>query len=160
MSELQFRLAVRALVVDPEGSALLVRFDFPGSGVIWATPGGGMEPGETEEETLRRELEEELGLTSFELGPLLWRRTLHFVVPHPRWAGQHDAVFLVRTERFEPRPRLTWAQLNAEAVTALAWWTPAEVDASAERFAPRSFPELYRHISDHGPPSEPFEVGV
>ena len=52
---LRIRPAARALVVDPDDRVLLVRFEFP-AGTRWALPGGGIEPGETPEEAIRREL--------------------------------------------------------------------------------------------------------
>ena len=42
---LRIRSSVRAVVLDPADRVLLVRFEFP-TATVWATPGGGQEPGE------------------------------------------------------------------------------------------------------------------
>jgi len=105
---------VRAIVVDPSCSVLLVRFEFE-HWIGWATPGGGVDPGETDEEAIRRELAEEVGLEGFELGPLVWTRT--HVLELADWDGQVEHYYFVRARKFDPVPRLTWAQLNAEHVT-------------------------------------------
>jgi hypothetical protein len=47
--------------LDPADRILLVHF----STGVWATPGGGIDAGETDEDALHRELAEEIGLTSF-----------------------------------------------------------------------------------------------
>ncbi len=60
------------IVVDAGGRLLLVqRANDPGRG-LWSVPGGRVEPGETDEQALVRELAEETGLVVAP-GPLLGR---------------------------------------------------------------------------------------
>ena len=159
VSELRIRPAARAVVIDQDDRILLVRFEFPGQRV-WATPGGGIELGERPEDAIRRELEEETGLTTAEIGPVLWTR-LH-VIPFigGQWDGQREQYHLVRTASFAPEPRLSWEQLNAEYVFELRWWTPAQLGEAVETFAPRRLPELVLSLVRDGPPEEPIDVGV
>jgi 8-oxo-dGTP pyrophosphatase MutT (NUDIX family) len=152
----QLRDAVRALIRDPTGRVLLVRFEFPHE-TLWALPGGGIEPGETDEAAIVRELREEAGLREFELGPLLWTRTHWF--PLGRWAGQHERVFLVETDGAEPAPELSWEQLRSEYMHEIRWWTRKEVDAHDGVFSPRRLKELL-HDLDAGIPDQPIDVGV
>jgi 8-oxo-dGTP diphosphatase len=159
MSEPRLRRATRALVVDDEERALLVRFDF-GDRVVWATPGGGIEEGETDEQALRRELVEEAGLEEFALGPLVWTRTHLVPLGGGRWDGQDERYYLVRVQPFEPAPRLSWEELRREGVTDVRWWTPEELEAADALFAPRRLPLLVRELLRDGPPPEPVDVGV
>ena len=159
MAEPRLRRAARAVVLDPENRILLTRFDFR-THAVWATIGGGIDEGETDEEALRRELDEEAGLVDFELGPLLWRRTHEVPLEGGRWDGQAERVYLVRTPAFEPAPRLSWEQLRAEGMTAMRWWTLDELEAADELFAPRRLPALVRSLIEDGPPDRPVEVGL
>jgi G:T/U-mismatch repair DNA glycosylase/ADP-ribose pyrophosphatase YjhB (NUDIX family) len=152
------RRAVRALLLDPAGRTLLVRFEWPEK-TVWAPPGGGIEPGETLEQAIRRELEEECGVREVELGPAIWTRD-HWFADMAGWGGQSEHVYLVRTARFEPRPAWTKAELAAEGIAGLRWWTPDELEASGETFAPRRLPALVRELLEHGPPAQPLDVGV
>ena len=159
MSELRIRPAARAVVLDPDDRILLVRFEFPAR-TVWATPGGGIEPGESPEDAIQRELAEETGLTAAEVGPVLWTR-LH-IVPFigGQWDGQREQYHLVRTAAFTPEPRLSWVQLNAEYVFELRWWTQRQLSEAAEIFAPRRLPELVLWLLRDGPPVEPIDAGV
>jgi 8-oxo-dGTP pyrophosphatase MutT (NUDIX family) len=155
MTELRLRQAARVIVVDDDERVLLVRFDLPGEPPVWATVGGGLEPGGT----ARRELAEEAGVEAGDLGPPVWTRTHVFELGR-RWDGQEELYFLVRTPLFEPRPTHSWEQLNAEWVTAIRWWTLGELERSEELFAPRRLAELLRTLLRDGPPAEPLDVGV
>jgi len=156
---LRIRPAARAVLLDPDDRILLVRFEFP-TRTVWATPGGGIEPGETAEDAIRRELEEEAGLTEFELGPVVWTR-LH-IIPFigGQWDGQREEYHLIRVAAFEPTPRLTWEQLNREYVFGMRWWTADELAEADTAFAPSRLPELLRALLLDGPPAEPIDTGV
>lgn len=156
---MRIRQGVRAVVLDPADRILLVRFEFPG-GTLWATPGGGIDAGETPEGAILRELDEEVGLEDVELGPWIWTREHVFPFWDGSWDGQAERFALVRTHAFEPAPRFTPEQLAAEFVTGMRWWTPEELVASGELFAPRRLPELVLALLRDGPPGEPVDVGV
>ena len=156
---MRIRQAARAIVLDPADRILLVRFDFPARS-FWATPGGGIDEGETPEQAVTRELDEEVGLVEFELGPWVWTREHVFPFENGLWDGQAERYMLLRTHAFEPVPRFTPQELEAEYVTGLRWWTPAELAASDEVFAPRRLPELVAALLRDGPPEEPLDVGV
>jgi 8-oxo-dGTP pyrophosphatase MutT (NUDIX family) len=144
---------------------LLVRFEFPHAS-RWALPGGGIEPGESAIDALRRELAEEVGLQDASIGPHVWNR-LHLIpFIDGRFDGQREQVHLVTVDhRFEPRPALDWEQLNAEYVFELRWWDIDDILAADHlTFAPaelgRLLEQLHRDLQQHGPPGEPLDVGV
>jgi ADP-ribose pyrophosphatase YjhB (NUDIX family) len=151
------RQAVRGLVLDPDDRLLLVQVAFP-RWLGWIAPGGGVVDGESDEAALRRELDEELELAGFVLGPLVWTRTHE--LRSARWSGQSERYFLIRTERFDPVPSLTWEQLNDEYVRALRWWTIDEIERSRESFAPRHLGPLLRSLVEDGAPHEPVDAGL
>jgi TDG/mug DNA glycosylase family protein len=152
----RIRHGTRALVLDPDDRVLLVEFRFPHGG-FWATPGGGVDPGESDEHALRRELAEELGLESFDLGPPLWTRLHKWDVQGVRWDGQREVCYLVRVPAFEPAPQLTPAELAAEAVHDLRWWTLDELRAAQVPLSPAHLPELVARVLAEGPPPAPLD---
>ena len=150
------RAAVRGLVLDRDDRVLLVQFRDPVGQEWWAAPGGGADDGESPEDTLRRELVEEAGLRDFSVGPELWTREHVFA-----WMGrilrQRERIFLVRVDQHQPAPT---ADLAAEWVAGLRWWTLAELESTDAELAPKRLPELVRALLRDGPPPEPVDAGI
>ena len=139
-SGLPKRQSIRALVVDDAGRTLLFRYGNE-YGWWWVPPGGGQDPGESDEQTLRRELREECGLVDFEIGPLLWEEE-GFSLEEPGHGGWAHRVYLVRVPAFEIAPQL---DLSAEGSHEERWFTFDELAGLPTR--PEDLAERLRNAS-------------
>lgn len=138
-----YRPSVRAVIVDDAKRLLLVQFRNPVTDATWwATPGGGIEAGESHEEALRRELAEEIGLHEFEVGPLLWEHR-HTIPWSKRLVDIDNAIYLVRVPEHDAVPTI---DVEAEGVADFRWWTLEELERTDERLAPPDLVERVRTI--------------
>jgi len=149
------RQAMRAVLLTPEDRVLLMRVDY-GTGDWWITPGGGAEPGETPEATLRRELREELGFALPAFGPLVWRRRFTLPLPQARWR-QSEHYFLIETPEF--RPAVQDAP-EAGLIREFRWWSLPELRHSRENLAPAALARIVLDYREGGPPREPPEFEI
>jgi len=150
------RDAIRAIILTPENEVLLLRIHLPHDKerFWWITPGGGRELGEAVEDALKRELQEELGLNDYAVGPLVWRRQHTF-----NWAGkrirQSERYHIVHTDRFEP---LMSDPDEVKVLDCFRWWPVAELANSGEFLTPFSLADIVARYLAQGPPLEPLEV--
>lgn len=96
------RKSIRGLILTPEQRVLLLKIAEPnGTFRVWLTPGGGILEGESTEDCLRREIEEETGLSEFTIGPQLWTREHTFT-----WGDeeitQKELYYLIKVNHFTP----------------------------------------------------------
>lgn len=151
------RESIRAILLTPDQEVLLLRIRPPeGGDGFWITPGGGLEPGETAEAGLRRELREELGLEHFAIGPVVWRRQHTF-----NWAEkricQREQYHVVHVTRFEP---CMSDAIEARVLDRFQWWPVPELARAMEPLTPLSLAQIVATYIAQGPPSEPLEVEV
>ncbi|MFC7219239.1 NUDIX hydrolase [Streptomyces polyrhachis] len=161
MPEPRLRHAARAVVLDEADRVLLCRFALPGRNV-WATPGGGVEAGESPTQALRRELREEIGLPLADTPPRVWHRRV-LAAGHARgYDGIVEDYYLVRTPPFDPAGALTPQELAAENIAEFRWWTIPDIAAyeGPDLFAPRGLPALLTALLKDGVPLEPVELGL
>ena len=153
------RKAVRAVIMTPDHRVLLMKVETVTGIHVWIAPGGGLEPGESEEEGLRREVAEETGVMNFCLGPPLWNRKHEF-----SWDGrtysQNEVYYLVQADYFDPVIDAEAAPDEASAFRGFHWWSIDAIARSAEKFAPRNLHCLLESISKNGPPDKPISVGA
>lgn len=116
------RPSARFLIFDAEGRMLLFRFAHKTGAlagtVFWATPGGGVEPGESLAEAALRELAEETGLRPSSLGDPVARREAVMTMPDGDLS------------------RDGWTPLEVEVMTEHRWWSQGELAATTETVYP------------------------
>ncbi len=124
---------------------------------IWITPGGALEPDESEEVGLRRELEEETGLQNVEVGPLIWTRTHTFDWNH-RTYQLHEKFYLVKTVAFEPTMEGNPEDGERSAFRGFRWWSVEDLRNSSDCLAPGNICKLMDGLIQHGPAAKPFDI--
>ena len=155
------RRAARVVVVDRRRRVLLYGYRNPTTGTeFWATPGGGIEPGESPEQAARREFKEETDHDAPpDLGPIVWRRIVRIEWGIHRQL-QDEVFFFAEVDDFEV-PDAHVKTLASEGVIGCRWLTLEEIRAhQGFEVAPRQLAQLVADLLDQGRPAQPIDVGL
>jgi 8-oxo-dGTP pyrophosphatase MutT (NUDIX family) len=151
------RRAARVLLFDDRDAVLLFHeVARPDRAGWWYTPGGELEPGETEEEAARRELLEETGIVAARLAGPIAQRSASFSFDG-RWIDQDEVIFVGWTTG-EVVVRGRPDDLESGPIEAHRWWTPVELLAIEETTYPGRMGELVARVLREGIPAEPWQL--
>lgn len=118
------RPSSRLLVVDPDDRLLLFKFVHIAGALagqqFWATPGGGLDMGESYEAAACREMFEETGIRIDHPGPQIAQRSVIFTMVDGEEVSSDERYFLLRVARAE-LSSVHWTELERAAIAGQHW---------------------------------------
>jgi 8-oxo-dGTP diphosphatase len=146
---MRVRPTARLLVTDPAGRVLLFRVEHRGGAldgvVYWATPGGGVEPGESAEQAALRELREETGIVAAGAGTLVARRSQVFTVESGESVCDDESYFHIPV----PGNAVSdsgWSDEERRCMTAHRWWSRLDLAHTGETIWPQDLSQLLEQV--------------
>lgn len=72
-----YRVSVKAYITDEQGRVFVVKENDNEGRSFWGLPGGGLDHGELPQDCLRREIQEELGMTDVVINELAYTKSFY-----------------------------------------------------------------------------------
>ena len=144
-SQLRSRPASRLLLLDPDDRVLLFRFVHKDGALAgktyWATPGGGVDEGESFAQAAVRELWEETGLRVVDVGPEIARRVFVLQLTTGEHVMADERFFLVRIDGCAVS-NAGWTALELDVMAEHRWWSRAELAETTEPVFPETLLDM------------------
>ena len=135
------RPSARWLVTDTLGRVLLFRFEHHDGALAgvhyWATPGGGVEQGETFEQAAVRELWEETGIRIVDAGTQMAQCEVVFQLVDGSYVNNIERYFHIRVVNTD-LSKEGWTAYERECMTDTRWWSPQDLRETAEKIWPEN----------------------
>ncbi|WNJ82878.1 NUDIX hydrolase [Pseudomonas canadensis] len=139
------RKASRLLVINPSQEVLLFRFvhnDGPLAGQnYWATPGGGVEAGETFEVAAIRELREETGIKVDTLAAPIADRKVPLMLPCGETVLAIEQYYVVHVPD-EALSKAEWTAHETQVMADHRWWSVNALRSTEETVWPQSLIDM------------------
>jgi 8-oxo-dGTP pyrophosphatase MutT (NUDIX family) len=146
MAEIE-RKSAKVLLITPELDVLLLSSLDPGNpdrGRYWFAVGGGVEEGETLEETAVREVFEETGFVLSDVGTPIMTREASFDFEDDHYE-QRETYFVAWVDRFTPSAD-GWTELERRASSGHRWWSIEELSSTDAVVYPEELAPLIRSL--------------
>ena len=150
-------MTVKLLLLDEQDRLLLIHGRDPVNGSThWYPVGGGIEPGESQQQAAGREAYEETGLTALPPGVPVWSRD-HTYRFDGRTVEVHEDWLLHAVQHFEPVPA-GMSDFETRSIEGFRWWRAEELAQTSEMIFPPALGELLSALLRDGPPPEPIDI--
>ena len=139
------RKAARLLVISPSRDVLLFKFLHKDGALAgknyWATPGGGLEDGETFHAAAIRELREETGIqVNTVVGPVADRR-FSMLLPSGETVFTVEQYFVVHVDS-QIISSSEWTLHETQVMADHHWWSALELRSTGETVWPEALVEM------------------
>ena len=139
------RKAARLLVISPSRKVLLFRFVHKEGALAgrnyWATPGGGVEAGETFQAAALRELREETGIVVSAVQAPVADRRFSLMLPSGETVLAIEQYFVVHAQN-EVLSRDEWTVQEAQVMADHHWWSADELLSTADTVWPEALIDM------------------
>ncbi|WP_338883109.1 NUDIX domain-containing protein [Xenorhabdus sp. TH1] len=139
------RCSARLLIVNPSRQVLLFRFvhtnDALAGKSYWATPGGGVEHGESFEQAAVRELKEETGILRDDVGQYVAQRTFEMKLPSGEIVLAKERFFIVLSDEDEINTS-GWTDNEKSVIRRYHWWGLKELIQTQEIIYPSDITKI------------------
>ena len=139
------RPSARLLITTPKRRVLLYRFVHRSGALAgkthWATPGGGVEHGETFADAAMRELFEETGNHTAQIAGPVGVREVQLQLPDGEWVLAVEQYFVAHT-RSEFISRDGWTAQEREVMAEHRWWSLDDLRSTTETVYPENLIEM------------------